>query len=106
MICKEDFTQFAKDTHLLDFETNMGDASPMALLSPRKTRKQPQTPTKGQDVEEDPDEKVLHCTKKSRKFSRLESDCTVHSVWVRIPIRRIAVQKYSEIDPRIGIVSN
>ena len=44
MISKEDFAQFAKDTHLLDFETNMGDASPMALLSPRKTRKQPQTP--------------------------------------------------------------
>ena len=58
MINKEDFAQFAKDTHLLDFETNMGDASPMALLSPRKTRKQPQTPKKGHHVEEDSDEKV------------------------------------------------
>ena len=52
MINKEDFTQFAKDTHLLDFETNMGDASPMALLSPRKTRKQPQIPKKGENMEE------------------------------------------------------
>ena len=51
MIRKDDFTQFAKDTHLLDFETNMGDASPMALLSPRKTRKQPRTPKKGENME-------------------------------------------------------
>ena len=60
MIAKEDFIQFAKDTHLLDFETTMGEASPMALLSPRKTKKQPQTPKKGQNrnVEETPDEKV------------------------------------------------
>ena len=58
MINKEDFAQFAKDTHLLDFETDMGEASAMALLSPRKARKQPQTPKKGHHVEEDPDEKV------------------------------------------------
>ena len=60
MISKEDFIQFAKDTHLLDFETAMGEASPMALLSPRKTRKQPQTPKKGQNknMDENPDEKV------------------------------------------------
>ena len=58
MINKEDFSQFAKDTHLLDFETNMGDASPLALLSPRKTRKQPQAPKKAENIEENPDEKV------------------------------------------------
>ena len=60
MINKEDFIQFAKDTHLLDFETAMGEASPMALLSPRKTRKQPQTPKKGQNrnMNENSDEKV------------------------------------------------
>jgi hypothetical protein len=58
MINKEDLAQFAKDTHLLDFETNMGESSPLALLSPRKTRKQPQTPKRGDHVEEDPDEKV------------------------------------------------
>ena len=58
MISKDDFVQFAKDTHLLDFENNMGEASPMALLSPRKTRKQPQTPKKGENCEENPDNKV------------------------------------------------
>ena len=45
MITKDDFTQFAKDTHLLDFESTLGEA--MLLLSPRKSRKQPQTPKKG-----------------------------------------------------------
>ena len=60
MISKEEFIQFAKDTHLLDFETTMGEASPMALLSPRKTKKQPQTPKKGQNknTEENLEEKV------------------------------------------------
>ena len=60
MISKEEFIQFAKDTHLLDFETTMGEASPMALLSPRKTKKQPQTPKKGQNknAEENLEEKV------------------------------------------------
>ena len=61
MMTKEDFTQFAKETHLLDFDSAMGEASPMALLSPRKTRKQPQTPKKSQQKsnEEKADEKVL-----------------------------------------------
>ena len=61
MINKDDFTQLAKDTHLLDFESTMGTTSPMALLSPRKTRKQPQTPKKGQNknTEDNPDEKVM-----------------------------------------------
>ena len=60
LISKEEFIQFAKDTHLLDFETTMGEASPMALLSPRKTKKQPQTPKKGQNknTEENTEEKV------------------------------------------------
>ena len=60
MISKEEFIQFAKDTHLLDFETTMGEASPMALLSPRKTKKQPQTPKKGENknTEENLEEKV------------------------------------------------
>ena len=48
MINKEEFTQLAKHTHLLDFESTTG-TSPMALLSPRKTRKQPQTLKKGQN---------------------------------------------------------
>ena len=61
MMTKEDFTQFAKDTHLLDFDSTMGEASPMALLSPRKSRKQPQTPKKGQQKnnEEKAEEKVV-----------------------------------------------
>ena len=61
MITKEDFTQFAKDTHLLDFETTMGEASPMALLSPRKSKKQLHTPKKGQNknMEESTEEKVI-----------------------------------------------
>lgn len=56
-INKEDFIQFAKDTHLLDFDSAMGEA--MLLLSPRKTRKQPQTPKKGQhrNMEETVNEK-------------------------------------------------
>jgi len=60
LISKEEFIQFAKDTHLLDFETTMGEASPMALLSPRKTKKQPQTPKKGQNknTEENTEEKT------------------------------------------------
>ena len=39
----------------------MGTTSPMALLSPRKTRKQPQTPKKGQNkiTEDKPEEKVI-----------------------------------------------
>ena len=45
MITKDDFTQFAKDTHLLDVDSAMGEA--MLLLSPKRTRKQPQTPKKG-----------------------------------------------------------
>ena len=59
MINKEDFTQFAKDTHLLDFDSAMGEA--MLLLSPRKTRKQPQTPKKTQNknFEETAGEKVI-----------------------------------------------
>ena len=58
-INKEDFIQFAKDTHLLDFDSAMGEA--MLLLSPRKTRKQPQTPKKGQhrNMEETVNEKVM-----------------------------------------------
>ena len=47
MISKDDFIQFAKDTHLLDVDSAMGEA--MLLLSPKRTRKQPQTPKKGQD---------------------------------------------------------
>ena len=61
MITKEDFTQFAKDTHLLDFESTMGEASPMALLSPRKSKKQQHPHKKGQNknMEENADEKVI-----------------------------------------------
>ena len=40
LISREDFMQFARDTHLLDFECSaMGEA--ILLLSPRRTRKQP-----------------------------------------------------------------
>ena len=73
MISKEDFAQFAKDTHLLDFETNMGEASPMALLSPRKTRKQPQTPKKGENMEEETFVKVHQFPLKSFFGSSLVS---------------------------------
>jgi hypothetical protein len=44
MITKDDFIQFAKDTHLLDVDSAMVEA--VLLLSPKKTRKQPQTPKK------------------------------------------------------------
>jgi len=44
-ISKEDFTQYAKETHLLDLDSALGDA--MLLLSPRRSRKQPHTPKKG-----------------------------------------------------------
>ena len=44
-ISREDFIQFAKETHLLDFECSaMGEA--ILLLSPRKSRKSQQTTKK------------------------------------------------------------
>lgn len=44
-ISREDFIQFAKETHLLDFECSaMGEA--ILLLSPRKSRKSLQTTKK------------------------------------------------------------
>ena len=58
MISKDDFTQFAKDTHLLDVDSALGEA--MLLLSPKKTRKQSQT-TKKKSIkksEENKDDKV------------------------------------------------
>ena len=50
MISKDDFIQFAKDTHLLDVDSAMGEA--MLLLSPKITRKQSQTPKKGPNKKE------------------------------------------------------
>ena len=37
LISKEDFTQFAKDTHLLEVDSFLGDST--FLLSPKKSRK-------------------------------------------------------------------
>ena len=58
MISKDDFTQFAKDTHLLDVDSALGEA--MLLLSPKKMRKQSQTPKKKsiKKSEENKDDKV------------------------------------------------
>ena len=58
MISKDDFTQFAKDTRLLDVDSALGEA--MLLLSPKKTRKQSQTPKKKsiKKSEENKDDKV------------------------------------------------
>ena len=61
MISKEDFIQLAKDTHLLDFESTIGETSPMALLSPRQTKRQSPTSNKrgqSRQLEENSEKKV------------------------------------------------